>query len=175
MYKKFFEKRESTTRGGGTPDTNVWRVESGRKGDLGDETTRALGRPRVGFALFLCFLRARVRHFSACSLPTECRNGTSLSRPVVQALFPFSRVCNEGEKRTNKARKEQGEGEVAYIDVGTRVTRMTWRCLHCLSCEGWKEKKKKKERKKEKKKRKGRENAGALEPRSTDWNLRGSM
>lgn len=136
----------------------------GRVGDLGDETTRALGRPRVGFALFLCFLRARVRHFSACSLPTECRNGTSLSPRRRRSTFPFSRVCNEGEKRTNKARKEQGGGgcvhrrrHACYTDDVTLFA--------LLIVRGMKRKRKEKERERERvrgwKKMKEGENAGA--------------
>ena len=72
---------------------------------------------------FLCFLRARVRHFSACSLPTECRNGTSRSPRHRRSTFPFSRVCNEGEKRTNKARKEQeAEGGCVHRRRHARYT-----------------------------------------------------
>ena len=159
----FFARRASRRHGGAQPDTDAWRRRGGgsrverfrRRDNEGARQAMSGLRP-----FFLCFLRARVRHFSACSLPTECRNGTSRSPRHRRSTFPFSRVCNEGEKRTNKARKEQGaEGgcihrrrHACYTNNGDDV---------CIAYRAMVEKRKRK--KKEKRKRRV-ENA-----RATSW------
>lgn len=62
-------------------------------------------------------------------------------------------MCNEGEKRTNKARKEQEQGEVAYIDLG-HACYTDDVSLFALLIVRWIKGKKKK-------RNKGRKNAGA--------------
>ena len=126
----------------------------------------------MGFALFFFVSCARV---SATSQRALCRLNAGmalLARPgIVEALFPFPGCATREKRGRIKHGKSKERREVAYIDVDTRVTRITV-TMFALLIVRWLKREKEKKKRKEKEESRKRE---GYELRSTDWNSRGSV